>query len=67
MELLFQGPIEGINGEVNMDTTRCSHCKKRMKAVMAENGRTEFKCLRCDRVDPLQTDGQSPLAAPVAD
>ena len=51
-----------------MDTTRCSHCKKRMKAVMAENGRTEFRCLHCDLVDPIKTDAvkwaQSPLAAP---
>jgi hypothetical protein len=54
-----------------MDTTRCSHCKKRMKAVLAENGRTEFRCLRCDLVDPLQTDAvkwaKTPLAAAVAD
>jgi tRNA(Ile2) C34 agmatinyltransferase TiaS len=54
-----------------MDTTRCLHCNKRMKAVLAENGRTEFRCLHCDLVDPLQTDAVkwagSPLAAPVAD
>jgi hypothetical protein len=51
-----------------MDTTRCSHCKKRMKAVMAENGRTEFRCRQCN---PLQTDAvkwaESPLAPAVAD
>jgi phage FluMu protein Com len=50
-----------------MDTTRCAHCNKRMKAVLAENGRTEFKCLKCDRLDPLQTDAvrwaEGPLAA----
>jgi phage FluMu protein Com len=54
-----------------MDATRCAHCNKRMKAVMAENGRTEFKCLKCDLLDPLQTDAvkwaESPLAASVAD
>jgi hypothetical protein len=71
MELLFHGPIDGINGRSTMDTTRCSHCKKRMKAVIAENGRTEFRCLDCDLVDPIKTDAvkwaQSPLAAPAAD
>jgi tRNA(Ile2) C34 agmatinyltransferase TiaS len=45
---------------------RCPRCNKRMKVVMGENGRTEFKCLECDRVDPLQTDAvkwaESPLA-----
>jgi hypothetical protein len=54
-----------------MDTRRCSRCKKRMKAVMAENGRTEFTCLRCDFVDPIKTDAvkwaESPLAAPAVD
>jgi hypothetical protein len=44
--------------------------QKRMRAVMAENGRTEFRWLHCDLVDPLQTDAVkwagSPLAAPVS-
>jgi tRNA(Ile2) C34 agmatinyltransferase TiaS len=50
-----------------MDATRCPLCSKRMKAVIAENGRTEFKCLRCDHVDPLQTDAvkwQNDLSRP---
>jgi len=54
-----------------MDTTRCSHCKERLKAVMAVNGRTEFKCLDCYLIDPLQTDAvkwaESLLSAPVID
>jgi len=54
-----------------LDTTRCSHCKKRLKAVMAVNGRTEFKCLDCYLIDPLQTDdvkwAESLLSAPVID
>ncbi len=54
-----------------MDATRCSHCTKRMKAVLAANGRTEFKCLNCDLLDPLQTDAvkwaESPLAALTVD
>jgi phage FluMu protein Com len=49
-----------------MDATRCAHCTKRMKAVLAENGRTEFKCLRCDLVDPLRTDAVKWAASPLA-
>jgi phage FluMu protein Com len=53
-------------GRSAMDPARCSHCNKKMKAVLAENGRTEFKCLKCDLLDPLQTDAvkwaESPLA-----
>jgi tRNA(Ile2) C34 agmatinyltransferase TiaS len=47
---------------------RCPRCNKRMKAVLARNGRTDFQCLQCDNVDPLQTDAlkwaDSPLAGP---
>jgi hypothetical protein len=68
---LFHGPVDGPMKGQPLDTTRCSHCKKRLKAVMAVNGRTEFKCLACDLLDPLQTDAvkwaKSPLAAPVID
>jgi phage FluMu protein Com len=50
-----------------MDATRCPHCNRRMKAVTTTDGRTDLKCLRCDEVDPLQTDAvkwaESPLAA----
>jgi hypothetical protein len=38
-----------------------------MKAVTIKSGRTDIKCLRCDEVDPLQTDAvrwaQSSLGA----
>jgi phage FluMu protein Com len=48
---------------------RCPKCNKRMKAVLSTNGRTEFKCLLCDMVDPLTTDAvkwaESPLAEPI--
>ena len=53
-----------------MDATRCPHCQKRMKVVMAPNRRTDFKCLKCDLVDPLQTDAlrwaEGPLALSAA-
>jgi hypothetical protein len=39
-----------------------------MRAVATSDGRTGFKCLHCDEVDPLQTDAvkwaDSPLASP---
>jgi tRNA(Ile2) C34 agmatinyltransferase TiaS len=35
---------------------RCPRCSKRTKVVLSPNGRTEFKCLQCDQVDPLCTD-----------
>lgn len=35
---------------------RCPTCKRRMKPVLSRNGRTDFKCLYCDEVDPLETD-----------
>jgi hypothetical protein len=54
-----------------MDATRCPTCEKRMKAVVGADGRTDLRCLRCDKVDPLRTDAikwaQSPLAAPLAE
>jgi len=33
---------------------RCPHCNERMKIVLGEGGRTEFRCLECDKVDPLE-------------
>ena len=45
---------------------RCPQCNKRMMPVLSENGRTEFQCLECDKVDPLKTDAvkwaESPLS-----
>jgi hypothetical protein len=49
-----------------MDATRCPNCGKRMKVVFTTDCRTDFKCLTCDLLDPLQTDAvkwtESPLA-----
>jgi phage FluMu protein Com len=49
-------------------TTRCPKCGKRTVPTHSANGRTELKCIRCDPVDPLQTDlakwADSPLANP---
>ena len=47
---------------------RCSQCNTRMKVVLGLDGRTDFKCLHCDKVDPLKTDAvkwaESPLSQP---
>jgi hypothetical protein len=47
---------------------RCPTCNKRMKTVFSAIGRTEFQCLQCDKVDPLETDAvkcaESQLARP---
>jgi len=39
-----------------MDLTRCPRCNKQMKVVIAESGRTDFRCPKCYEVDPLKTD-----------
>jgi transcription elongation factor Elf1 len=50
-------------------TSHCPKCGKRTVSVNASNGRTELKCIRCDPVDPMQTDfakwADSPLANPM--
>jgi uncharacterized C2H2 Zn-finger protein len=50
------------------EVIRCPKCGKRTVPVRAPNGRTELQCIRCDPVDPLQTDmakwADSPLARP---
>jgi len=39
-----------------MDQSRCPHCNQPMKAVTTKDGRTGLQCLRCDKVDQLETD-----------
>jgi len=38
-----------------MDASRCPHCNKPMKAVLTKDGRTGLKCVRCDKIDPIET------------
>jgi phage FluMu protein Com len=51
-----------------MDQTRCPKCNKRLMAMTDRTGRTELRCLKCDKVDPMKTDtakwADSPLASP---
>jgi hypothetical protein len=42
-----------------MDITRCPKCTKRLMAMTDRTGRTELRCLKCDKASPRKT------AAPV--
>ena len=51
--------------------TRCLHCGERMVPIPSDSGRTELKCVFCDKLDPMEmlaarrwADG--PLAGPVS-
>jgi len=51
--------------------TRCLHCGKRMVPMPSDSGRTELKCVFCDRLDPKEIVAarrwaDSPLAEPVS-
>jgi hypothetical protein len=45
---------------------RCPKCNKRLIAMTDRTGRSEFRCLKCDEVDPIKTElakwAESPLA-----
>jgi len=45
---------------------RCQKCGKRLIAVFEQNGRTGLKCLKCDEVDPMQTDAAKWADSPLA-
>ena len=38
-----------------MDDHRCPKCNKLLMAMTDRTGRTELRCLKCDRVDPMKT------------
>jgi hypothetical protein len=52
--------------------TRCLHCGKRMVPTPSYTGRTELKCVFCDRLDPMEMAepgrwADSPLGTPLTD
>ena len=59
--------------EVAMDrVTRCLQCGKRMVPAPSYAGRTELKCVFCDKLDPMEMAepnkwADSPLATPVSE
>jgi hypothetical protein len=51
--------------------TRCLHCGKRMVPAPGPTGRTELRCVFCDKLDPIEMAepvkwADSPLAAPTS-
>ena len=51
-----------------MDEHRCSKCKKLMIAMTDRTGRTELRCLKCDKIGHKNPEAvnwaNSPLAGP---
>ena len=52
--------------------TRCLHCGKRMVCAPGYIGRTELKCVFCDKLDPMETPvlrewADSPIAPPISE
>ena len=62
-----------MTGRVAMDrVTRCLRCGKRMVPAPSFTGRTELKCVFCDKLDPMEMAepnkwADSPLATPVSE
>ena len=52
--------------------TRCLHCGKRLVPMLSFDGRTELKCMFCDKLDPMEMRAankwaNSPLATPMSE
>ncbi|MEH2548643.1 hypothetical protein V1283_005288 [Bradyrhizobium sp. AZCC 2262] len=52
--------------------TRCLHCGKRAVPMPSLSGRTELKCLFCDKLGPMEMTAankwaDSPLATPISE
>jgi hypothetical protein len=51
--------------------THCLHCGKRTVPAPGDSGRTELKCVFCDKLDPmtpaLKEWADSPLAKPISE
>lgn len=55
LELKFLEGVQGADQEITMDrVTRCLRCGKRMVPMPHLSGRTELKCMFCDKLDPLE-------------
>jgi phage FluMu protein Com len=53
--------------EGHMDVTRCPKCEKRLMAMTDQNGRTELRCLKCDRIDPIKIEAAKWADSSLAD
>ena len=52
--------------------TRCLQCGKLMDPALDLNGRTELRCVFCDKLDPMETTeakqwADGPLANPISE
>jgi tRNA(Ile2) C34 agmatinyltransferase TiaS len=52
-----------LGGKTVMDATRCPNCKKRLMAMTDAKGRTDLRCLKCDKVDPKNAAAKPAQAA----
>jgi hypothetical protein len=41
---------------MDMDASRCPDCKRRLMAMTDRTGRTNMVCLKCDNIDPMETE-----------
>ena len=49
------------------DVTRCPKCGLRLIPTADKSGRTELRCLKCDKIDPLQTVAKEWSEGPLGD
>ena len=49
-----------------MDPSRCPKCNKRLMSMTDKKGRTELRCLKCDKVDPMKIDLAKWVASPLS-
>ena len=51
--------------------TRCLHCGRLLVPMRSYSGRTELKCMFCDKLDPIETRAtqwaDSALAQPISE
>lgn len=50
-----------------MDASRCPTCNKRLMAMTDRLGKTDLRCLRCDKADGSgKADSAKPAGSPLA-
>jgi DNA-directed RNA polymerase subunit RPC12/RpoP len=62
-DLLVEGNDRPGPEENAMDATRCPHCKKRLMAMTDAKGRTDLRCLKCDKIVPTNAGAKQDQAA----
>jgi hypothetical protein len=62
-DLLFEANDQAGSEENAMDATRCPNCKKRLMAMTDAKGRTELRCLKCDKIGTTSAGAKQGQAA----